>query len=114
MFSALPGSEENKLPTEYIKSSATTVPRQPRALRQLSHTRLTKIKHKWMRKLGEIQGRAIAQAVSRRLPTAAMRVRARVRLCRICGEQSGTGASIYLSIYGSTALCWILAAFSLS
>jgi hypothetical protein len=37
-------------------------------------------------------GRAIAQAVSRRLPTAAGRVRARVRSCGICGEQSGTGA----------------------
>jgi hypothetical protein len=36
-------------------------------------------------------GRDIAQAVSRRLPTAAARVRARVRLCGICGVQSGTG-----------------------
>jgi hypothetical protein len=34
--------------------------------------------------------RAIAQAVSRRLPTAA--VRAQVRSCGICGELSGTGA----------------------
>jgi hypothetical protein len=34
----------------------------------------------------------IAQAVSRRLPTAATRVRAQVRSCRICGEQSGTRA----------------------
>jgi hypothetical protein len=39
-------------------------------------------------------GRAIAQAVSRRLPTAAARVRARVRLCGICGGQSGTGAGL--------------------
>jgi hypothetical protein len=37
-------------------------------------------------------GRAIAQAVSRRLPTAAARVRAQVRLCGICGGQLGTGA----------------------
>jgi hypothetical protein len=37
-------------------------------------------------------GRAIAQAVSRRLATAAARVRARVRSCGICGGQSGTGA----------------------
>jgi hypothetical protein len=39
-----------------------------------------------------MKGRAIAQAVSRRLPTAAARVRARVRSCGICGGQSGTGA----------------------
>jgi hypothetical protein len=37
-------------------------------------------------------GRAIAQAVSRWLPTAAARVRAQVRSCGICGGQSGTGA----------------------
>jgi hypothetical protein len=37
-------------------------------------------------------GRAIAQAVSRWLPTAVARVRARVRSCGICGGQSGTGA----------------------
>jgi hypothetical protein len=37
-------------------------------------------------------GRAIAQAVSRRLPTAAARVRFQVRSCVICGGQSGTGA----------------------
>jgi hypothetical protein len=36
-------------------------------------------------------GRAIAQAVNRRLPTAAARVRAQVRSCGICGGQSGTG-----------------------
>jgi hypothetical protein len=35
--------------------------------------------------------RAIAHAVSRRLPTAAARVRAYVRSCGICSEQSGTG-----------------------
>jgi hypothetical protein len=38
------------------------------------------------------QGRAIAQAVSRWLPTAAARVRARVWSCGICGKQSGDGA----------------------
>jgi hypothetical protein len=37
-------------------------------------------------------GRAIAQAVSRWLPTAAARVRARVWSCEICSRQSGTGA----------------------
>jgi hypothetical protein len=39
-----------------------------------------------------LAGRALAQAVSRRLPTAAIRVRAQVRSCGICGGQSGTGA----------------------
>jgi hypothetical protein len=37
-------------------------------------------------------GRAIAQVVSRRLPNAAVRVRAQVRSCGICGGQSGIGA----------------------
>jgi hypothetical protein len=37
-------------------------------------------------------GRAIAQAVSRWLPTAAARVRAWVWSCGICGGQSGAGA----------------------
>jgi hypothetical protein len=37
-------------------------------------------------------GRAIAQAVSRWLPTAAAPVRSQVRSCGICGGQSGTGA----------------------
>jgi hypothetical protein len=36
-------------------------------------------------------GRAVAQAVSRRFPTAAARVRAQIRSCGICGGQSGTG-----------------------
>jgi hypothetical protein len=36
-------------------------------------------------------GRAIAQAVSRWLPTAAARVRTWVRSCGICGGQSGAG-----------------------
>jgi hypothetical protein len=35
-------------------------------------------------------GRAIAQAVSRRLPNAAGRVRVQVRSCGICGGQSGS------------------------
>jgi hypothetical protein len=38
------------------------------------------------------RGRAIAQALSRRLPTAVIRVQARVKSCGICGGQSGTGA----------------------
>jgi hypothetical protein len=37
-------------------------------------------------------GRAIAQAASRWLPTAAARVRSQVRSCGICDGQSGTGA----------------------
>jgi hypothetical protein len=36
-------------------------------------------------------GRAIAQAISRRLPTAAILIRAQVRSSGICGGQSGTG-----------------------
>jgi hypothetical protein len=36
-----------------------------------------------------LHGRTVAQAVSRQLPTA--RVRDRVRSCRSCGGQSGTG-----------------------
>jgi hypothetical protein len=47
----------------------------------------------WYPKLSGIDsGRAIAQEVSRWLPTAAARVRARVWSCGICGGQSGTGA----------------------
>jgi hypothetical protein len=42
--------------------------------------------------LREEGGRAIAQAVSRWLPTAAARVRARVWSYGICGGQSGAGA----------------------
>jgi hypothetical protein len=38
------------------------------------------------------RGHAIAQVVSRRLPTPADRVRTQVRSCGICGGQSGTGA----------------------
>jgi hypothetical protein len=38
------------------------------------------------------RGRAIAQAVSRWLSTAAARVRTRVWSCGICGAQSGAGA----------------------
>jgi hypothetical protein len=37
-------------------------------------------------------GRAIGQAVSRRLPTAAAQVRVQVRSCGICGGQSGIRA----------------------
>jgi hypothetical protein len=37
-------------------------------------------------------GRVIAQAVSRRFPTAAARIRGRIRLCGIYGGQSGNGA----------------------
>jgi hypothetical protein len=40
-------------------------------------------------------GCAMAQTVSRWLPTAAARVRDRVRSCWICGGQSGTGAGFF-------------------
>jgi hypothetical protein len=39
-----------------------------------------------------LSGRAIAQVVSRWLPTAAARIRSQVRSCGICGGQIGTGA----------------------
>jgi hypothetical protein len=38
-----------------------------------------------------VQVRARAQAVTRRLPTAASRVQSLVTSCEICGGQSGTG-----------------------
>jgi hypothetical protein len=41
-----------------------------------------------------MQGHTIAQAVSRWLPTAAARVRARVWSCGICGGQNGAGAGV--------------------
>jgi hypothetical protein len=39
-----------------------------------------------------MKGRAIAQAISRLLPTAAARVRSQVRSCGICGGLIGAGA----------------------
>jgi hypothetical protein len=42
--------------------------------------------------VGSGLGRAIAQAICRRLSTAAARVRVQVRSCGICGGQSGIGA----------------------
>jgi hypothetical protein len=42
--------------------------------------------------MAKLLGRAIAQAVSRSLPTAAARVPTRVWSCGICGGQSGAGA----------------------
>jgi hypothetical protein len=41
------------------------------------------------------RGRAIVQVVSRRLPTAAAWVQSQVRLCGICGGQSGTGVGFF-------------------
>jgi hypothetical protein len=41
--------------------------------------------------LSFFQGRAVAQAISRRLPTTAARVRARFRTYGICDGQNGTG-----------------------
>jgi hypothetical protein len=46
------------------------------------------------------EGRTIAPAVSRRPPTAAVRFRTRVRLCGLCGGQSGTGAGFLLVYFG--------------
>jgi hypothetical protein len=43
-------------------------------------------------------GRAIAQAVSCRLPTTVARLRSQVRSCGICGEQSGAGAGFLLAL----------------
>jgi hypothetical protein len=40
------------------------------------------------------KGRAIAQAVSRRLPIVVARVRAQVSSCGICGRQRVTGAGV--------------------
>jgi hypothetical protein len=48
------------------------------------------------------EGRAMAQAVSRRPLTAEARVRSRVSPCGICGDQSGTGTGFPLS-----NLCYI-------
>jgi hypothetical protein len=42
-------------------------------------------------KKDSLVGHAIAQAASRWLPTAASRVRARMKSCGNCGGQSGTG-----------------------
>jgi hypothetical protein len=39
-------------------------------------------------------GSAIAQTVSRKLPTAAARIRSHVKSCGICGGQSGTAEGI--------------------
>jgi hypothetical protein len=46
--------------------------------------------------LQELRGCAVAQAVSRRLLALAVRVRARVRSCEICGEQSDNRAGFLL------------------
>jgi hypothetical protein len=50
------------------------------------------------------KGRAIAQAVSRWLPTAAARVRSRVWLSGICGGQSGAGAGFLRVLRFSLAI----------
>jgi hypothetical protein len=53
-------------------------------------------------------GRAMAQAVSRRPPTAEARVRSRVSPCGICGGQCGTGTgfspsySVFTRLFHST------------
>jgi hypothetical protein len=47
-----------------------------------------------------IQGRAIAQEVTRRLPTAATRFRAKVRSCGICDGQNGTAPHSSCNVRG--------------
>jgi hypothetical protein len=47
-----------------------------------------------------LEGRAIAQAVSRRPPTAEARVRSRVSPCGICGGQSDTGRGFSPEYFG--------------
>jgi hypothetical protein len=47
-------------------------------------------------KAKNLLGHVVAQGVSRRLPTAVARFRARVRSCGICGGQIGTGAGFLL------------------
>jgi hypothetical protein len=51
----------------------------------------------------ECHVRAVAQVVSSWLPSAAARVRSRVRSCGICGEQSGTGVMFSTSTSVSPA-----------
>jgi hypothetical protein len=58
---------------------------------RLSGTSLKRYRLSQLAYLGEKGDRAIAQAVSSRLPTAAVLVRAQVRSCGICGGQSGSG-----------------------
>jgi hypothetical protein len=50
-----------------------------------------------------LAGRVKAQAVSRRLPTAAVRVRAPFKSCGICGEQISTEAN-HLRVTGLPVL----------
>jgi hypothetical protein len=47
---------------------------------------------KWLFEVSIFHACAIAKVISRRIPTAAARVRSSVRSCGICGKQSGTGA----------------------
>jgi hypothetical protein len=53
------------------------------------------LRHHYESYITLVIGRAIAQAVNRQLSTAAVRVRAQVNLCGICGGQSGTGAGFF-------------------
>jgi hypothetical protein len=48
----------------------------------------------------ETKGRAMAQAVSRRPPTAEARFRSRVSPCGICGGKSGTGTGFFPEYFG--------------
>jgi hypothetical protein len=70
-----------RLPTADIPffSGFPNYPRAP-SVRQLSANPLTPLR--WP---------TVAQAIIRRLPTAAPRVRTRVKSCGICGGRSGTG-----------------------
>ena len=71
-------------------------------LTQLLSGHLARNNHKYfpLQKDDNVGGRAMAQAASRRPPTAEARVRSRVSPCGICGGQSGTGTGFspeYLS-----------------
>jgi hypothetical protein len=76
--------------SSYIIFGLHTKRRQCRFHLTNSHACHAVINNYW--KVTSHAGRAIAKALSRWFPTAAVRVRARVRPCGICGGQSGTGA----------------------
>jgi hypothetical protein len=75
--------------TRYQETSRTHTAEEQPLLRAFTKQRLVKAD----RRLSvEWAGRAIAQAVSRQLPTAAAWVQAQILPCEICGGQRGAGA----------------------
>jgi hypothetical protein len=67
--------------------------RRDRTERQRKTGDWNKWRNIWVMGYKGVDGRAMAQAVSRRPPTAEDRVRSRVSPCGICGGQSGIGTS---------------------